>query len=259
TTATAGALAKLCYEILLADGPAAVAAAKTGAVTPALERIVEANTLLSGLGFESGGLAVAHSVHNGLTTVPATHAYLHGEKVAFGLLVQLVVEGRPAAEFAEVVAATRRAGVPLRAIIGLSAFDEELMDQYGPALARTSFFLPHVPFESDVEPLRTYRDAMVRYAPQLGDTEQSIALAGYIHADVLIRGLQEAGPCPTRENFIDRLRAVDDYTSGGLLPNTDFDGDFGRLKECWAVVQIDSAGDGTEVVDLNYCGERLPS
>jgi glycerol dehydrogenase len=61
-------------------------------VTPALERIVEANTLLSGLGFESGGLALAHSVHNGLTAAAGTHSYLHGEKVAFGLLVQLVVE-----------------------------------------------------------------------------------------------------------------------------------------------------------------------
>ena len=38
-------------------------------VTPALDRIVEASTLLSGLGFENGGLAVAHALHNGLTKV----------------------------------------------------------------------------------------------------------------------------------------------------------------------------------------------
>lgn len=44
-----------------------------------------ANTLLSGLGFENGGLAVAHALHNGLTAVPETHKYTHGEKVAFGL------------------------------------------------------------------------------------------------------------------------------------------------------------------------------
>jgi glycerol dehydrogenase len=94
TTITAGALAKLCCDTLLNDGPAALHAVKNQAVTPALERLVEANTLLSGLGFESGGLAVAHSLHNGLTVVPETHAFLHGEKVAFGLLVQLVIEGR---------------------------------------------------------------------------------------------------------------------------------------------------------------------
>ena len=95
STIAAAAIAELCYKTLLNDGIAAVAAARAGAITPALERIIEANTLLSGLGFESGGLAVAHSVHNGLTAAPETHDRLHGEKVAFGTLVQLALEGRP--------------------------------------------------------------------------------------------------------------------------------------------------------------------
>lgn len=59
------------------------------AITPAFERIVEANTLLSGLGFESGGLASPHIIHNGLTALEETHAYYHGEKVAFGVLAGL--------------------------------------------------------------------------------------------------------------------------------------------------------------------------
>ncbi len=114
------ALSRLCYDTLLADGPAALAAVEAHSVTPALERLVEANTLLSGLGFESGGLAVAHSVHNGLTMLGPTHDFLHGEKVAIGLLVQLVVEGRPDAEFREVVAFCREVGLPTRlADIGL--------------------------------------------------------------------------------------------------------------------------------------------
>ena len=56
---------------------------------------MEANTLLSGLGFESSGLAAAHAVHNGLTAVPQTHPYFHGEKVAYGLLVQVILEKSP--------------------------------------------------------------------------------------------------------------------------------------------------------------------
>ena len=112
TTITAGALAQLCCETLMADGPAAASAVEAGSVTPALERIAEANTLLSGLGFESGGLAIAHSVHNGLTTAEATHSYLHGEKVAFGLLVQLIVEGRPTDEIDRVIAFCRSVGLP---------------------------------------------------------------------------------------------------------------------------------------------------
>jgi len=122
------ALSRLCYDTLLADGFSALAAVEARAVTSAVERLVEANTLLSGLGFESAGLAVAHSVHNGLTMLGPTHAFLHGEKVAFGLLVQLAVEGRPSSEFHEVVTFSRKVGLPTRlADIGLcDASDDDL-------------------------------------------------------------------------------------------------------------------------------------
>lgn len=113
TTMAAGALARLCRDTLFADGGAAKAAVQAGSVTPALERIVEANTLLSGLGFESGGLAIAHSVHNGLTVADGTHAFLHGEKVAFGLLVQLIVEGCADTEIDDVVSFSRSVGLPV--------------------------------------------------------------------------------------------------------------------------------------------------
>ena len=55
-------------------------AAEQHVVTPALERVVEANTYLSGVGFESGGLAAAHAIHNGMTAIPDAHHYYHGEK-----------------------------------------------------------------------------------------------------------------------------------------------------------------------------------
>jgi glycerol dehydrogenase len=113
TTASAEALALLCYETLLNDGLAALQAVQQKAVTPALERIVEANTLLSGLGFESGGLAVAHSVHNGLTVLPETHNYYHGEKVAFGLIVQLVLEGKSNQIIDEVLSFSGSVGLPI--------------------------------------------------------------------------------------------------------------------------------------------------
>ena len=86
---TAYALARLCYETLLRYGELAKSACDAGIVTPALERIIEANTLLSGLGFESGGLAAAHAIHNGLTVLEETHRCYHGEKVAFGTLASL--------------------------------------------------------------------------------------------------------------------------------------------------------------------------
>ncbi len=113
STMAAAAIADLCYRTLLADGEAAIEAVRVGVVTPALERIVEANTLLSGLGFESGGLALAHSIHNGLTVAEETHGCLHGEKVAFGTLVQLVLEGRDLLEIHEVLDFCIRVGLPV--------------------------------------------------------------------------------------------------------------------------------------------------
>lgn len=126
STIAAAAIAELCYKTLLNDGTAAVAAARAGSITPALERIIEANTLLSGLGFESGGLAVAHSVHNGLTAAPETHDRLHGEKVAFGTLVQLVLEGRPSATVDEAMAFCLSVGLPVTlAELGLENLPRE--------------------------------------------------------------------------------------------------------------------------------------
>lgn len=112
-TKSATALAQLCYETLLEDGPLAACAVEQNRVDEHLERLIEANTLLSGLGFESGGLAVAHSVHNGLTTIEETHDYYHGEKVAFGTLVQLVLEDRPKEEINEVLEFSIKVGLPV--------------------------------------------------------------------------------------------------------------------------------------------------
>ena len=56
-TLAALAIARLCYDTFLEHVLAARLAVERQAVTPAVEKVVEANTLLSGFGFESGGLA----------------------------------------------------------------------------------------------------------------------------------------------------------------------------------------------------------
>lgn len=106
-------LAKLCYDTLIEFGYQAKVAAERHVVTPALERIVEANTLLSGLGFESGGLAAAHAIHNGFTALEQTHSVYHGEKVAFSTIVQLVMEDRPADEIYDVIDFCDSVGLPV--------------------------------------------------------------------------------------------------------------------------------------------------
>lgn len=112
-TKTGTALAHLCYQLLKENAAAAVAASNLNVVTPALENIIEANTLLSGLGFESGGLAAAHSVHNGLTTQSETRDFLHGEKVSFGLIAQFVLEDRRTQDFDEILSLATAVGLPV--------------------------------------------------------------------------------------------------------------------------------------------------
>ena len=107
------AIAKKCEETLFADGLQAMAACEAKVVTPALENIVEANTLLSGLGFESGGLAAAHAIHNGFTALTGDiHHLTHGEKVAYGTLVQLLLENRPKEELDKYIEFYKKIGMP---------------------------------------------------------------------------------------------------------------------------------------------------
>lgn len=147
-TNAAFALAKLCHDTLLEDGVKAVAAAKAGVRTAALENIIETNTLLSGLGFESSGLAAAHSIHDGMTALEGTHKMLHGEKVAYGTLAQLVLEDRPLEEVKEVYSFFRQVGLPTSlAEIGIAdATDEDLL-KVGEHACGSDETMGNMPFE----------------------------------------------------------------------------------------------------------------
>lgn len=94
-TIAALAIGESCARTLFEQGAAAAAAVARHTVDAALEAVVEANTLLSGLGFESGGLAAAHGFAQSFTALPLANAnHLHGEMVAMGTLAQLVLESR---------------------------------------------------------------------------------------------------------------------------------------------------------------------
>lgn len=122
-------LARLCYDTLLEYGLYAKMACEANSVTPALERIVEANTLLSGLGFESGGLASAHAIHNGFTALEETHGMGHGDKVAFGVLASLFLTDKSREIIDEVYSFCESIGLPTTLdAIGLSDIsDDKLM------------------------------------------------------------------------------------------------------------------------------------
>ena len=84
--------ARVLRDQLLLEGPQALQAPGSEAWV----RVAEASALTAGLIGGIGGArcrtVAAHAVHNGLTQLQATHGVLHGEKVGFGILVQLRLE-----------------------------------------------------------------------------------------------------------------------------------------------------------------------
>ncbi|REJ13473.1 MAG: glycerol dehydrogenase [Caldibacillus debilis] len=112
-TKAAIGLAELCQKILFEDGVKAYKAVQRKTVTQAVENVVEANTYLSGIGFESGGLAAAHAIHNGFTVLGDVHSLLHGEKVAFGTVTQLVLENRGMDEIEKMIRMNISVGLPV--------------------------------------------------------------------------------------------------------------------------------------------------
>lgn len=151
-TKAAFAVAQLCYETLLQDGIKAAIAMKQGACTKAVDNIIEANTLLSGLGFESCGLAGAHAIHNGLTMLHECHHLYHGEKVAFGTLVQLVLENAPMQEIQTVVSFCKSVGLPTCfADLGLANVTRQQLFAVAEAAAAPGDTLGNMPFPVTAE------------------------------------------------------------------------------------------------------------
>jgi glycerol dehydrogenase len=96
STRMAKALARLCFDILMEYSLQAKAEAEAGVPGPGIEAVAEANILLSGLGFESGGLSAAHAVGNAFEHISQLfeRPQYHGERVGFGTLTQLMLESR---------------------------------------------------------------------------------------------------------------------------------------------------------------------
>jgi len=127
-TRTALTLCNSCYTIIRDHGVPAVKAVQSQSVDEHVENVIEANVLLSGLGFESGGLALAHGLTRGLTARPETQEALHGELVAWGLLVQLIAEGRSSEFLGDILGFYNDVGLPRKLTdIGFDVVENEVV------------------------------------------------------------------------------------------------------------------------------------
>jgi glycerol dehydrogenase len=142
------ALADLSWQILKKEALEALKAIDIGRVNQAFENVVEATILLSGLGFENGGLAAAHSIGSGFTALEQARGNLHGEMVAFGLLAQFILEERPEPFLNEMYSFYQKVGLPVTlAELGISL---PIFEKLAPAveiICSPTSHIHNMPFE----------------------------------------------------------------------------------------------------------------
>jgi len=145
-------MADSCYQLIREYGISALKAVGGGIVTEALERVIEANILLSGLGFESGGVAAAHAINQGFTLIEELHSSLHGENVAFGLLAQFFLENRSKGFLREMIRFYDSLGLPrtLRQL-GMKEVTEEKLFIIARHACRENSYIYNMTVEIDVD------------------------------------------------------------------------------------------------------------
>jgi glycerol dehydrogenase len=128
TSRTALTLARLAFDTLMEYGRKAKIENEAGVAGPALEAVVEANILLSGVGYESGGLSAAHAVAESLTILKDIFEFpsYHGEMVSFGTITHLLLEDRDPSLLEQVMEFYQSVGLPKTLKeIGLSTLSDE--------------------------------------------------------------------------------------------------------------------------------------
>ena len=171
-TMAAMTLAQLCFDTLIEWGVLAKQAVEQKVLTPAVEKVIEANVLLSGLGFESGGLATAHMIGNILSGFPECKKLMHGEKVGFGVISQLCLdEDKDRDAVHEIVDFEIAIGLPVTfADLNLAGVGRDRLKVIGDICASEGSLCNNHPFEVTSE---TVVDAMIA-ADALGRSRKGL-------------------------------------------------------------------------------------
>lgn len=143
--------AKIAFDSLTGNIDRLLNDLRENKVTQEVSDAVDAILYFAGLvgsiadGFYGG---FAHTFYNAVTSIPGTRDRLHGEKVAFGLLAQFVLEGKTGAELAPTLSLFHKLEQPLTlAQIGLTEIDSATLDRL---VSQMTGILPYVRFLSGV-------------------------------------------------------------------------------------------------------------
>ena len=117
-------MARVLRDQLLIDAVDAISHPDSEAWVRVAEACGLTAGVIGGLGGAQCRTVAAHAVHNGLTQLPACHGRLHGEKVGFGILVQLRLEERLGGN--QLAAQSRRQLLPLLKQLGVPVTLQDL-------------------------------------------------------------------------------------------------------------------------------------
>ncbi|ADP81335.1 ABC transporter substrate-binding protein [Pseudofrankia inefficax] len=141
--------------------------------------------------------------------------------------------------FLAVYSAAKALGVRFNVALNLTGYSPDLLAQRGADMAGMS--IPSSIGAPGSPAMDTYLAAMSDYAPEAKDPADELAIGGYVVADEMIKGLELAGTCPSRQAFIRNLRNVTDFTAGGLISPLDLS----HPKQptlCQTFIDVDKTG-----------------
>lgn len=142
------AIAELCNKVLRENAVEAKKSVERKEWSETLDRCIEANIYLGGVGFENNGCAIAHGVYNGMTAIIKPFNAMHGEAVAVGTLIQLAAEKISIEEWDDIVAFYKEVGLPCCfRDLGVENPDDELLMKVAEAGCTVSPNAHKMPFK----------------------------------------------------------------------------------------------------------------
>jgi branched-chain amino acid transport system substrate-binding protein len=163
-----------------------------------------------------------------------------------------------------IITAAKQAGVKFKVALSATGYGQALLDEPSAVADAdgTYFFATGKPVELATPGLKAYQAALAKYANFTGVPGFDWFM-GWTGADMMIKGLQMAGPNPTRKGFIDALHTVNNYDAGGITAPADLTlKSFGHpvAKQCAWIVQLQ----GTKFVPTPSdgsptCGTMIPN
>ncbi|MCK9892992.1 ABC transporter substrate-binding protein [Frankia sp. AgB32] len=195
-----------------------------------------------------------------VSTIDHTTGFLSADQIAAiakAARADVLASSGAADVLAAAVQAIRNNGGEVKSAFSLFGYDAGLLHDFGQSIAGVTIALGFNPTAQSAAQT-AYRATMNSFAPEVNDPDGAIQREAYTEADMFLRGLAAAGPCPTRSSFVTGLRQVHDYDAGGLLADPiDLATNIGTISRCRYFLRVARSGQSFEVVPGGGGRDRL--